>query len=293
MAHDNIHNQKLITNQAKTQSNSVAQDLMDSLKSIKSAYDAKMPKADYSLIDNMASQQISIPSAQEIRKEAEQNLEQYKTTGISKIEQKYDANIYKLQSQTNKATNDYNNSIASQKAQVNNKLNSLYAKNIAQGIMHSSITDNEVDDITRHHISDMAQKQGEYLAKLNSLQLQKDVVQQERANALADFDISYANKLNKQLNVLTSQYNTALKNAQQYQDIIDNKRQEIKADFDAKYGQTVKKLTQDMQREMTLDAFVKLKDLPRSEVQQILNTNPEVKEYLGDWYSALKLWLYR
>ena len=292
LAQNNIQNQKLVTKEQST-TLKVEKDLLDSLKSIKSNYDTKMPKIDYGIFKNVPAQDFELPSASQIKKEAEDGLQQYKASQLSKINENYTQNQAHLNEEKQKLNNSFDKNQLAKKVDVNNQINSLHAKNVKQGIIDSSITQNAEKQVYRQYNNDMSELQSDYITKLNAIQLKKDVVEQERANALANFDISYANKLNKQFNTLTKEYTQALKNVQEYQNVIDNKRKEIEDDFQAKYGQTVKKITQDMQREMTLDTFVKLKDLPKSEIQQILNSNPEIKDYLGDWYSALKLWLYR
>lgn len=73
----------------------------------------------------------------------------------------------------------------------------MYSKNISQGIINSTITKNSEKSIQSQYKSNLLTLQSDYLSKLNSIQLKKDVVEKERANALANFDISYANKLNK------------------------------------------------------------------------------------------------
>lgn len=293
LAHNYLQNQKLITKEENTQANSVAQNLLDSLKNIHSSYQSRMPKVDYSALQSVPQNSVTMPTISQRMQEAEENLKEYRISGIAKINADFEKSSANIKDKQNKLTNAYDDGVIAQKAKLDNQINKIDEKSISQGIKNSSINAQLKDGLQRQYDVSAATTQGEYLSKLNSLQLQKNVVEQQRDNALANFDIAYANKLNKQFNVLTNEYNKALKNAQEYQTILEQKRAEIEEDFNAQYGQTIKKLTYDMQKEMTLDAFVKLKDLPKSQAQQILNTNPQIRDYLGDWYSALELWLNR
>ncbi|MBQ7603068.1 MAG: hypothetical protein IJU58_02895 [Clostridia bacterium] len=293
MAHNYLQNQKLVTKDKETQSNNVAQNLLDSLKGIQSNYQARMPKIDYGALQGMPQNNVTMPTNEQIWQEATKGLKEYKISGQTKIKADFEKNSANIQDKQNKLEKAYEEGVEAQKAKLNNDINKVNAKSILHGIKNSSINAQLKDNLQRQYDAGVATSQQEYLSKLNSLQLQKNVIEQQRDNALANFDIAYANKLNKQFNVLTNEYNAALKNAQEYQNILAQKRAEIEEDFNAQHGQTIKKLTQDMQKEMTLDAFVKLKDLPKSQAQQILNTTPQIREYLGDWYSALELWLNR
>ncbi len=287
----NQQNKMTTSNNSKTFQ--VAQNLLDSLNNIKTSYEQKMPQIDYKGIDKIQVDNVVVPSKQQIQQQATDSLSQYKTNTLNKIEQQYavdkNAQIEKIK----QAKNDYNLNVESVKNDTNKQLESLYAKNIKQGILNSTITQNTSKSLQDSKNSKLFNLENDYLAKLNSLELKKNLIEQQKNTALSNFDISYANKLNTQIKTLTSQYNQALKEMQDYQNSIDAQKAEIEADFEAKYGAEIKKLKQDMQRDMTYDTFIKLKDLTKAEAQEVINTTPQIKEYLGDWYSALNLWLKR
>ena len=271
----------------------IGKSILQSLEQIKSSYDSKIPKVDYSQVDNLPTRQVVMPTSAEIKSEATKDLENYKSASLNKINTDYYTNLQSQQTAKQNSKADLQNNIAIINNKAKQDIETLQAKSINQGIENSSIVDNQKATIAKQRIADLTSAKQQYLSKLDAINLKKDIYEQQKELALAKFDIAYANKLNKQINTLTSQYNTALKNAEEYQSLIDQKRSQIEEDFDAKYGTTVANLTQDMQREMTYDVFVKLKDLPKDQTQEILNNNPKIEQYLGDWYSALKLWLNR
>ncbi len=271
----------------------IGKSILQSLEQIKSSYDSKIPKVDYSQVDNLPTRQVVMPTSAEIKSEATKDLENYKSASLNKINTDYYTNLQSQQTAKQNSKADLQNNIAVINNKAKQDIETLQAKSINQGIENSSIVDNQKATIAKQRIADLTSAKQQYLSKLDAINLKKDIYEQQKELALAKFDIAYANKLNKQINTLTSQYNTALKNAEEYQSLIDQKRSQIEEDFDAKYGTTVANLTQDMQREMTYDVFVKLKDLPKDQTQEILNNNPKIEQYLGDWYSALKLWLNR
>ena len=271
----------------------IGKSILQSLEQIKSSYDSKIPKVDYSQVDNLPTRQVVMPTSAEIKSEATKDLENYKSASLNKINTDYYTNLQSQQTAKQNSKADLQNNIAIINNKAKQDIETLQSKSINQGIENSSIVDNQKATIAKQRIADLTSAKQQYLSKLDAINLKKDIYEQQKELALAKFDIAYANKLNKQINTLTSQYNTALKNAEEYQSLIDQKRSQIEEDFDAKYGTTVANLTQDMQREMTYDVFVKLKDLPKDQTQEILNNNPKIEQYLGDWYSALKLWLNR
>lgn len=271
----------------------IGKSILQSLEQIKSSYDSKIPKVDYSQVDNLPTRQVVMPTSAEIKSEATKDLKNYKSASLNKINTDYYTNLQSQQTAKQNSKADLQNNIAVINNKAKQDIETLQSKSINQGIENSSIVDNQKATIAKQRIADLTSAKQQYLSKLDAINLKKDIYEQQKELALAKFDIAYANKLNKQINTLTSQYNTALKNAEEYQSLIDQKRSQIEEDFDAKYGTTVANLTQDMQREMTYDVFVKLKDLPKDQTQEILNNNPKIEQYLGDWYSALKLWLNR
>ena len=287
----NQENQKITSNSAKIKDR--ASVLLGSLNEIKESYESKMPQIDYKGIDKIQVNNVVVPSKTEIQKQAIDSLNQYKTNTLNKIEQQYYVDKNAENQKLNQTQSDFVKDVQNLKQNTNSQLNNLYAKNIKQGILNSTITKNTQQQIQDAKDAQMGNLQNEYTAKLDSIKLKKNLIEQQKNVALSNFDIAYASKLNNQIKTLTTQYNQALKEVQDYQKQLDAQKAEIEADFDAQYGAAIKKLKQDMQRDMTYDTFVKLKDLSKAEAQEILNTTPQIKEYLGDWYSALNLWLKR
>lgn len=287
----NQENQKITSNSAKIKDR--ANVLLGSLNEIKESYESKMPQIDYKGIDKIQVNNVVVPSKTEIQKQAIDSLNQYKTNTLNKIEQQYYVDKNAENQKLKQTQSDFVKDVQNLKQNTNSQLNNLYAKNIKQGILNSTITKNTQQQIQDAKDAQMGNLQNEYTAKLDSIKLKKNLIEQQKNVALSNFDIAYASKLNNQIKTLTTQYNQALKEVQDYQKQLDAQKAEIEADFDAQYGAAIKKLKQDMQRDMTYDTFVKLKDLSKAEAQEILNTTPQIKEYLGDWYSALNLWLKR
>ena len=107
--------------------------------------------------------------------------------------------------------------------------------------------------------------------KLDVLKLQKNIIEKELEIALNNFDIKKASKLSKDLDEIELVLNKAEKKPEtKIQQTFEDERQK---------------------REMTYQAFLKLKDLPKGQTNQILKDSSKLKEVLGDWFDALCLWL--
>lgn len=108
---------------------------------------------------------------------------------------------------------------------------------------------------------------------LTALKLKKTIIEKEREVALSSFDIASANELTKQLNEINRDLEILLQN--------QNKES----------AEITQETKSQMQREMMHEAFFELKNLSAAQAQEIVNTTPELKTMLGDWFSALILWM--
>ena len=104
----------------------------------------------------------------------------------------------------------------------------------------------------------------------SALSLKKAILEKEKEIALSNFNIGLANQLLNELEELDLCLTTPTDNVVQ-----TNKNEQIA----------------EMQRELTHEAFLKLKELPSAQIQEVLNKTPQLKTLLGDWFSALTLWL--
>ena len=104
----------------------------------------------------------------------------------------------------------------------------------------------------------------------SALSLKKAILEKEKEIALSNFNIGLANQLLNELEELDLCLTTPTDNVVQ-----TNKNEQIA----------------EMQRELTHEAFLKLKELPSVQIQEVLNKTPQLKTLLGDWFSALTLWL--
>lgn len=157
--------------------------------------------------------------ASNIKAQAEQNLNQYKTSNIESIEAKYGEKQVKLDEKIATAQKDYQNDVEDLDAEKLDATNSLNYGSIEKGWRNSSIFDNTLNKINSTYQSELQDLQEENNIKMSSLQFQKELLETQKENALENFDIAYAKKLNDEIASLTKEMEQSNSNAYTYESI--------------------------------------------------------------------------
>ena len=221
---------------------------------------------------------------------ANKNLEDYKQSSIDKILLDYESDKKDLQANLD----DNETALVSgiEKSNYNARANteSLQQKAISQGIERSSIVANNVDNIEDERIENIQKLKSDYQSALDSLTLKQNIIETEKELALEKFDISYASKLNTEINNLKKQSANIEAEIADYNAAIDKRKQEIQEQFDKDNATVIKNLEDSMERDIAIETFNILKTLPKTEAQAIVR-DPEIAEALGDWLSIISIWL--
>lgn len=157
--------------------------------------------------------------ASNIKAQAEQNLNQYKTSNIESIEAKYGEKQVKLDEKIATAQKDYQDDVEDLDAEKLDATNSLNYGSIEKGWRNSSIFDNTLNKINSTYQSELQDLQEENNIKMSSLQFQKELLETQKENALENFDIAYAKKLNDEIASLTKEMEQSNLNAYTYESI--------------------------------------------------------------------------
>ena len=104
------------------------------------------------------------------------------------------------------------------------------------------------------------------LNKLLKNSFEKEILKKEQEKALKNFDIAYANKLATQIENL---------------DML----------LEIQKEQQNSKEEDELHRDMAFDVFSRLKQLSKEQIKEILETTPQIKNYLEDWFQVLVSWL--
>lgn len=188
-------------------------------------------------------------SDESIKKDAEAELHDYKTKSESAINQMRDDKEKELLASKDSVEKNYNNA----KNETENYYNTIKenASNDAlkRGLARSSIIINQLDAFNNKELETFNTLNTELTNSLNEIDFQLNSLESKQNQALADFDIEYAVKLNKKISDLKKEY-TSLQN-----DVIkyNNQITETENNYKIKYAELEKTLKNaDWAKEMDL-----------------------------------------
>ena len=186
------------------------------------------------------------PTQEEVAKQAENSLFDYKTSGVDSINNKYDLQ----NSLVDKSIKDLKTNEKEQKANIEDAYSRVKenASNdaIKRGLARSSIIVNKLENYDNKMLNDLAVLANKTTAKIDSLNTQKNTLTLEKQNALKAFDLAYAIKLQDKIDALN-------------EDITKNEQAAIKynnqiAEYEAKWEREVEQENND--REMAMANFI-------------------------------------
>lgn len=152
------------------------------------------------------------PTEEDVKQKAENNLFDYKNTNINSINEKYDNKIESIEEQKGKIDNNKQESLIG----LENKYAKVKeeAKNdaIKRGLARSSIIVNTLSGLDRGMMQDLKELETKANDKISALNEQKSLLEQQKQNALNSFDITYAVKLQNEIDSINS---NILKNEQE------------------------------------------------------------------------------
>lgn len=236
----------------------------------------------------------------DIRKQAENSLLEYKNSSVSKIE----SDVKEKENMLNQNLEDLDKSKEESKVEIANYYDNIreISSNDAlkRGLARSSIVINQLDAFNNDELNTYKALEKDYNEKIDEINFELNSLNQQKEQALADFDIAYAVKLNDQINTLTNsllekqteiiKYNNEISEKEKdYKDkynsfITDIKEKNINKDIDiaeliAKYGEKVISGYKNNQINNLVDSY--FKNMSKEDILNILNTNEELRKALG------------
>lgn len=168
------------------------------------------------------------PTDDEIEQMAKDSLESYKDGSLSKIDDEFSKKFGNLDEKTEKLIdeNEKDNSeiFSNAKSAERNATNSA----IKNGVLRSSIYEQvmkEIDDDKERKLSENEQRFSTDIKKLES---ERSILESQKESALASFDISYALKLNEEINKINSNIAKKQDEVLKYNNQIEKQMSEYK-----------------------------------------------------------------
>ena len=236
-----------------------------------------------------------------IKQDSIESLEGYKNTNINNINQNFDNKIDDL----NKSKVNLENSSKELKDSVKEDYSAIKEEvsndAIKRGLAYSSIVINKLDAFNNKELDAYYQIDKELSNNLNAINLELGVLNSSKEEALNNFDIEYASKLNEQIAAATEKlkdaqaevikYNNQIaeKEAEYLKDVAEleqklndsnwEKEMDV-AEMIAKYGSTV--VDKIKQKKLLSAAQEFFAGMSKKDSAMILTTYPEIKQLLGE-----------
>ncbi len=237
-------------------------------------------------------QTFTKPSDEEIQKQAQNSLENYKNTSLENIDKEYKEKSAYLQSQIEDAQSSANK----QKEETKDLYSQLKqdASNDAtkRGLARSSIVINILDAFDQGMIDEINKINEEISTKVESLNNQKELLSEQRQSALNAFDISYAVELSTKIDEINAELLEQEQKVIEYNNKIAEKEAEYeqqrnqdtldRAEFIEKYGEDA--LLDLKQSEKYNIALAYLSTLSKEDALSELETNKTYSSELGPKY---------
>lgn len=214
-----------------TDSTKKAKDIFDEFAKIddkyifgdKYNYDLDLKKIDY-----------VAPTQEEVEEKAKNTLQSYKNQEIKAINDNYDKkneqinqNVEQTKENSQLAKNEIKDTYSKVKQDASNDA-------IKRGLARSSIIVNQLSNYDNKMLNELSVLASETNDKLESLSTQKNSLELEKNNALNDFDIEYAVKLQNEIDTINSDIAKAEQTALKY----NNEIAEIEAKWAKEQNQT-------------------------------------------------------
>ena len=266
-------------------------DLLDKFKQV----DDKYNKSDDGPLE-LEKKTFTPLSEDEIKKRAEDSLYEYKENGKANINDEYELKQKNIDEQISSSKTN-----ADEKKKETQALYSSLKKDASndatkRGLARSSIVINILDAFDQNMINEYNKINEEISAKVESLTSEKNLLSEQRENALNNFDLDHAIKLSNKIDEI----NTELANEEQKVLEYNNQIAQKEAEYEEKrhknaldYAEFLKKngyssIEDAMQSEKYYVAYDYLMSLPKEEAQKAID-DTFFSSNLGSWYwSKLK-----
>ena len=246
------------------------------------------------------------PTQEEVNKQAENSLKEYKDKSLSSINDEYQTKLEKIDTK-----------ISEQKASTENEkqeLEQLYGslkKNasdeaVKRGLARSSIIVNQLEAFDRDMLDNYMKLDKEFKTAFSDLQAERDLLEVQKDNALSSFDISYAIKLEEKINSINDEIAKKEETVLKYNNDIAEKEAEYYAEQEELKKKLEREDREDVQdfiefitkegavayedliaKEKYENAYSILKDIPTIDAINELKNNSEYRKQLGRYYDKL------
>ena len=180
-------------------------EVLEKIKEIEKKYSLEEfePKEITSL--GLEKKEFDRPTNEEIFKEAEDLLRAEKENELKKIETDFSSKFSKLDNKVLDANVEKEDDIESALKEFNKNLKTTTNNSIKKGVSRSSIFDEAVKAIENDSSNKISNIEEDFSREIKKLQEERNILEQQKDNALRSFDISYAVKLENKINKISNE----------------------------------------------------------------------------------------
>lgn len=177
-------------------------DIFEEFGKVDSKYN-NLTKSDAKL--NLERLDYNFPSEDEIKQKAENKLYEYKNNGINSIESGYETKNEALDSSKDDIIKNTKQSMDTVEGKYENAKENAKNDAIKRGLARSSIVVNTLSNLDAKKLSSLSELENSKNEKIEALNAQKSTLEQEKQNALNSFNLTYAIKLQDEIDSITSE----------------------------------------------------------------------------------------
>ena len=166
------------------------------------------------------------PTNDEILKQAEESLKSQKENDLKEIETNYSSKFLKLDNEVSDAKLEREDDLEAALKEYKSNLKSTTNNSIKKGISRSSIFDEAVKAIENDSSNKIKDIENEFSREIKKLEQERNILEQQKENALSNFDISYAVKLENKIGKIVSEIEKQQKEVEKYNSNIDKQEEE-------------------------------------------------------------------
>ncbi len=258
----------------------------DHLQEIEDEFASQYPVFNESIYEGLDYKRVEMPTAETIEREAQSDLSGYRQSNIENIQIDYLADVNSLKNKENAVQSDLDATQSELGAERVTGLAEQQAQNISQGIERSSIAGNRAAAFNAAIDKELEAALNQANTEMAEISLKREIAESEFRQALENFDITYANKLENRISELTKEYSKKQAEAVEYNERIQKQRERVYNEWKRWADTYTSQL--DSQKGMQKAYYVidQIKDMSRRDAKEFLKDGDIVKA-LGIWYNAV------
>ena len=269
-----------------TSKNVDIEQIKNELDKIENDYASRYPVLDDSVYNGLEYKPVEIPSETEIEKIATEQLEGYKNSNISNIQNDYYSEMASLNLKENEVQQDLQDTTNILNSERESGLAETQADNISQGIERSSIASNRQRTFNASIDRELELALNKANNEIAEISLKRGIAESEFQQAIENFDITYANKLENKISELNKEYSKKQAEAMEYNDRIEKQREKLYNEWKKWADEYTSELNAKKGMDKAYYVIDQIKGLSKREAMEFLKDTDLIKA-LGNWYTPV------